>query len=209
MSRSTIIDELYFNVRPDDAKKGIAYFYCDYSNPERQMLSNIMGSLIAQLSKQNLAFRSAVWKYFDASQGTYEAARNAEAEPLLEVLIANCAKFSRVYLILDAIDECSNQGRPSSRSQLLDCLTKIQKRGMGQIQIVVTSRPTMDIREVFSSVPNIQISSESNSADIELYVRTETETKIQEKPGWLGNEEDTRILKHQIVSRLVDKASGM
>jgi hypothetical protein len=99
---------------------GIAYFYCDYSNPEKQTLSNIMGSLTAQLSKQSLAFRSAVWKYFDSSQLTHEAARNADPERLLELLIGNCLKFSRVFLALDAIDECSNQARPSSRSQLLE-----------------------------------------------------------------------------------------
>ena len=209
MSRSTIIDELCLNIKPNDSKMGIAYFYCDYSNPERQMLSNIMGSLTAQLSKQNLAFRSDLWKYYDSSQGTHEAARNSDPKVLLDILIANCVRFRRVCLILDAIDECSNRGTPSPRSQLLDYLTQIQERGMGRIQILITSRPTMDIQEVFSSTPTITISSESNSADIELYVRTEMERKIQEKPRWLGDEGDTRTLKHSIVSTLVEKANGM
>ena len=70
-SRSTAIDELYLTVKPLDAKVGIAYFYCDYSDLGRQTMPNIMGSLIAQLSKQDLAFRSAVWKYFDSTHGAY------------------------------------------------------------------------------------------------------------------------------------------
>ena len=80
MLRSTIIDELHLTVKHNDAKVGIAYFYCDYNNQESQTLSKIMGSLTAQLSKQSLAFRAAVWKYFDSSQGTHEAARNAEPD---------------------------------------------------------------------------------------------------------------------------------
>lgn len=208
-SRSTAIDELYLTVKPLDAKVGIAYFYCDYSDPGRQTMPNIMGSLTAQLSKQNLAFRSAVWKYFDSTQGAYEAARSAEPETLLDILIANCVKFSRIYLVLDAIDECSNQGRHSSRKLLLDYLTKIQDKGKGRIRILITSRPMTDIREAFSSNPTIPILSECNSADIELYVRAETERKIQGKPRWLGDEESTRNVMENIVSRLVEKANGM
>jgi hypothetical protein len=209
MLRSTVIDELYLTIKRYDAKVGIAYFYCDYNNQESQTLSKIMGSLTAQLSKQSLAFRAAVWKYFDSSQGTHEAARNAEPETLLEILLGNCVKFSQIYLILDAIDECSNRGRPSPRSQLLDYLTKIQEGGKGQIQILVTSRSTMDIQEAFSGKPAIPVLSESNSADIELYVRTETERKIREKPRWLGDSKSTEIMKDSIVSRLVNKANGM
>jgi hypothetical protein len=209
MLRSTIIDELYLTVKHHDAKVGIAYFYCDYNNRESQTLSKIMGSLTAQLSKQSLAFRAAVWKYFDSLQGTHEAARNAESETLLEILLGNCVKFSQIYLILDAIDECSNRGRPSPRSQLLDYLTKIQEGGKGQIQILITSRSTMDIQAVFLGKPAIPVLSESNSADIELYVRTEIERKIREKPRWLGDSESTEIMKDSIVSRLVNKANGM
>jgi len=172
-------------------------------------MPNIMGSLIAQLSKQDLAFRSAVWKYFDSTHGAYEAARSAEPETLLDILLTNCVKFSRIYLVLDAIDECSNQGRHSSRKLLLDYLAKMQDKGKGRIRILITSRPMTDIREAFSSNPAIPILSECNSADIELYVRAEMERKIQEKPRWLGDEESTRNVMENIVSRLVEKANGM
>jgi hypothetical protein len=209
MLRSTIIDELYLTVKRHDAKVGVAYFYCDYNNQESQTLSKIMGSLTAQLSKQSLTFRAAVWKYSDSLKSTHEAARSAEPETLLEILLGNCVKFSQIYLVLDAIDECSNRGRPSPRSQLLDYLIKIQEGGKGQIQILVTSRSTMDIQGAFSGKPAIPVLSESNSADIELYVRTETERKIQEKPRWLGDKERTQIMKDSIISRLVNKANGM
>ena len=168
-----------------------------------------MGSLSAQLSQQNLAFRSTIWKYFDSSQGTYEDARNADPETLVEILVGHCTKFTRIYLVLDAVDECPNHGRPSYRSLLLDSLKKIQQMGLGQIQILCTSRPTMDIQEAFAGTPTIPVLSGFNSADIKLYFEVEIERKIREKPRWLGEEKPGRVLKERIVSRLVDKANGM
>lgn len=81
--------------------------------------------------------------------------------------------------------------------------------GLGQIQILCTSRPTMDIQEAFAGTPTIPVLSEFNSADIKLYVEVEIERKIREKPRWLGEEKPGRVLKERIISRLVDKANGM
>lgn len=198
--------------RVEKANTGIAYFYCDYNVSETQKLSQILGSLTAQLSRQNLAFRAALWKYYDASRKTYNAARSVEPEALVEILIQNCGAFSEVFLVLDAIDECSNrsrQGSPSLRCLLLDCLIGIQKKAKGRIRILITSRPTVDIKKAFSNTPSITVLSKLNSPDIRLYVEEELEKKIQKDLTWLGEEVDPKTVQLLIVSRLTDKANGM
>ena len=207
-----MIDELLLVEKLHGANMGIAYFYCDYRDPETQKLSQILGSLTAQLSQQNLAFRAAVWKYYDASRKTYNAARAVEPEILVEILTQSCVEFSQVFLVLDAIDECSNrssQGNPSLRSSMLDCLYEIQKKANGKIKILITSRPTVDIRKAFLNTPSIPVLSELNSPDIKLYVQEELQKAIEKDPDWLGNEEDPQTVKLLTVSRLVDKANGM
>jgi hypothetical protein len=209
MRSSTIIDDLFDIAKRPDADIGIAHFYCDYKDPERHRLSEVLGSLTAQLSLQNLPFRSAVWRYLASLQKTHEAARSAKPNDLVDILVRYCSKFNAVYLVLDAIDECPNQRELSYRKFLLDCLVDIQRKGEGRIRVIVTSRLTVDIQKALPSTPVIPILSDSNSADIELYVNGELEKATLENSQWLGDVETTRTMKASIVSRLVNKANGM
>lgn len=128
-----------------------------------------------------------------------------DEDTLADILGKHCVEFDQVLLVLDAMDECPIQERP----KLLKCLKEVQKQGNGRIRVLVTSRPTVDIQKAFEKMPKIPILSDSNSADIELYIKEELEKAIKEKPDWLGDEEDTQTMRARISTRVVDKANGM
>jgi hypothetical protein len=83
-----------------------------------------------------------------------------------------------IYLILDALDECSDtSGLPSSREKVLDLVEKVVGFHLPNLRLFVTSRPEVDIKNVLeplTSTPN-RISlhdEEGQKKDITDYVRS-------------------------------------
>ena len=188
---------------------GIAYFYCNFRDPGRHSLSEIFGSLIAQLCQQNTAFKFAVWKHYDSLQRANVLGRVVEPEALIDILIQHCTSFDHVTLVLDAIDECPNSGPDNVRTTLLDRLLRVHEQVNGKIKILITSRAAADIQVALKKIPSLPVASDWNSQDIKLYIKTELEKAVLEDEGWLGDEESTRTLELSIITRIVDKANGM
>ncbi|KAF2469325.1 uncharacterized protein BDR25DRAFT_48216 [Lindgomyces ingoldianus] len=218
---SAVIDELRRLATRPKANTGLAYFYCDYKNSTRQSLSELFGCLAAQLSWQNLAFRHAVWQYLASFQYSHLEARSVDYKELAKIMVKTCEKFNCIYLVIDAADEFLPPSKPkenshsdwSRRKALLETLLMLQKDGQGKIKVLVTSRPTMEIQSTLREVQRVSISSESNSEDIELYVRAELEKEMDNDTEWgeklKAGEQECPTVKSRIVSKLVEKANGM
>ncbi len=208
-SSSAVIDEFLKQSELQHEKLGIAYFYCDFRDPGRHSLSEVFGSLTAQLSQQNSAFRAAVWKYYDSKQWASKDVRVFEPEALVDIMIQHCTQFDQITLVLDAIDECPDLKPDQIRTKLLKCLLHVHEKTNGKVRIVITSRAAADIQHALRKVPSLSVVSDWNSKDIELYVKTELEQTVLEDDGWLGDEESTRSLSLSIMSRIVSRANGM
>ncbi|KAE9381048.1 ankyrin [Stipitochalara longipes BDJ] len=218
---SAVIDELGKLAARSNAEIGLAYFYCDYKDSMRQSLSELFGCMTAQLTRQNLAIRHAVWQYLSSFQKSYLEARTVDYKELAKILIRTCEKFQRIYLVIDAADEFLPPGKPKERSHsewshrkaLLETLMLLQKEGKGRIKIFITSRPTMEIQTALREVRRVSISAESNSEDIELYVSAQLEKEIETRTEWgdklTKGDGESPTVKSRIVSKLVEKANGM
>lgn len=218
---SAVIDELRRLAAHPKANTGLAYFYCDYKDSMRQSLSELFGCMTAQLTQQNLAVRHAVWAYLASFQKSYLEARSVDYKELAKIMIKTCEKFKHIYLVIDAVDEFlppskpkeSSHGDWSHRKALLDTLIHLQKDGKGKIKVLITSRPTMEIQSALREVSRISISGESNSEDIELYVRAnlekEMENNTERGEKLMVGEQQSPTIKSCIVSKLVEKANGM
>ncbi|KAL8726116.1 MAG: hypothetical protein Q9166_006908 [cf. Caloplaca sp. 2 TL-2023] len=129
---SIVVDQLRKHLKP--AGVPVLCMYLNYKE-RNQTLTNLIGSLLKQLIQfEDDDFRSPqVKKLFR------EAAR--EASPLLnelyEALRAEIMTFSRVVLVVDALDEL-----PSLESELLSKLYDLSNAGLS---VMITSRPRNDI----------------------------------------------------------------
>jgi ankyrin repeat domain-containing protein 50 len=74
--------------------------------------------------------------------------------------------FSKTTLILDALDECD----PASRGKLISFLDSLVAESKNPVKIFIASRPDEDIRNRFSTQPNIEIQATDNHGDIEKYI---------------------------------------
>ena len=81
-----------------------------------------------------------------------------------------------IYLIMDALDECSNvSGIPSPRDRVLQLVKELVDLRIPALRLCVTSRPEFEIRDVLDPLTSLQVSLHDQSGqkqDIMDYVRS-------------------------------------
>jgi hypothetical protein len=118
-------------------------------------------------------------------------------EQLQNVLHDILAGFSRVYIMIDALDECIE------REHTLNWVNKLvsdTSRKAANLHIVVTSRPEADITETFAALDPHSIDvGEANKKDIVEYLN------LRMGPKFMKYDEDIRA---KIKSELEKRAGG-
>ncbi|KAH7010424.1 hypothetical protein EDB80DRAFT_573247, partial [Ilyonectria destructans] len=113
-------------------------------------------------------------------------------------------KDATVTIIIDALDECRNQ---QDLSGILEDLLEVSPC---LIKVFVSSREDQGIVYRLGTYPNLHLSSNLNSRDIELFIQSETDRLI--KIGSLfrfSAGEGKAKLRNQIIQRLTSDAQGM
>ena len=113
-----------------------------------------------------------------------------------------------VYLIMDALDECSNiSGIPSPRDQVLQLVKELINLHVSNLHICVTSRPEVDIRDVLFPLSSRRVSLHDQSGqkkDIEDYVRSVVYSDSEPiMRRWRKEDKDL------VIETLSEQADGM
>jgi NACHT domain len=183
----------------------MAYFYCDFRDEDKQYRRNMILSFLFQLSAQSNTCFDALWDLYPAhDDGAQKPSDGALLQCLKEVLSLRAQ--GRMYLILDALDECpQNSGMPSSREQALDLVKSLIKLSSPNLHICVTSRPEIDIRNALEPMTSFRVSLHEQSGqkkDIIEYVNSVVYSDIMMQ-RW--REDDKRL----VVETLSERAGGM
>ncbi|KAJ7495307.1 hypothetical protein FB451DRAFT_1019697, partial [Mycena latifolia] len=125
---STIIESLRARTEP------LAFFYFDTNNSGQRTVTQLLCSLVTQLSVQADSpdkTLNDLWKSHAKGQHL-----PGDSALISDALIPIVTEFSRpVYIVLDALDECSE------RDELLESLTKILDMVSSNVHLLLTSRP--------------------------------------------------------------------
>ena len=123
--------------------------------------------------------------------------RQPSDEQLQNVLCDILSKFSQAYIMIDALDECTD------REKTLNWVNKLisdTNRKAANLHIVVTSRPERDIHDIFVALDPHPIDvGEANKEDIVEYLKLQMESKFTKY------DENTRA---KIMSELEEHAEG-
>lgn len=173
---------------------GFCFVYCNYKEP--QDTSTYVRALIKQLARSTDDVHPELEKYFhNDRQPGY-----AEMQLVLQKL---CEQFETLFLVLDALDECSLD----QRGEILEVLHGLISPGRSHgchVKLFITSREEPDIKRALTTFPMIAIAAEKVNADIEAYI-------VYRMGSYLAtadfNIDDT--LRNKIFSTLVGKADGM
>ena len=181
----------------------MAYFYFDFSDDKKRNLDNALRSLLTQLADRSDRYCDILSHVYDNNRGSTPST-NVMITCLEEML--EQPDQGPVYIILDALDECSNTGKlPSSRKQVLDFLKRLVGLQLSNLHLCVTSRPENDIRTALKAFPTISIQEEKGQKeDIDRYIKD----VVDANPDTLMESWNIET-KNMVVEALREKAGGM
>ena len=186
---SSIIDKL-----PKATQSlGIAYFFFDGrdSQKEFQLHNKLIRALISQFS--DARHGGVTDKLADLYKSCGEIQQPSD-EDLQNVLRHILDRFSHAYIMIDALDECTD------REKTINWVKKLISDKAANLHIVITSRPERDIIEKFAALDPQSIDvGETNTKEIADYLKCHMESNFTKY------DENTRA---KIMSELEEHADG-
>jgi hypothetical protein len=206
--RSSVIKHLKKSADPSTA---VAAYFCDGKTSDKQDPRNIFGSLVKQLVQRLLdtgdpnvvaqGLESVVQIHKRHKQDSHRHSKDPSRvreifREFISALLGFSATFTRIYIIIDALDECER------RQNLVAELKRIFNSN--NVNILLVSRASSaenDIKEAFQGQSAIRMEKEKTKADIEKYIDWALEYMFPTTiPGHV-----TALIKE----RLIGKNDGM
>lgn len=142
-----------------DITVGVAYIYCNFQN--KHGAEDMIQSLLKQLSQGQPSLPKAV-------KDLYERHRPKQTRPWLQeiskTLKSVVAIYSKVFIIVDALDECQASNR--CRKTLLSEIFSLQ--AATGVNFFATSRHIPEIKEQFNGTLSLEI--RAHDEDVRRYV---------------------------------------
>lgn len=176
---------------------GHAYFYFTFRDESKQTTEGLLRSIIVQLSSQRPFLPEEVRDLYNVH------GKQQQGPPLLDltrVFFSLLQSFRKTYLMIDALDECSEQ------DAMLDLITQMSTADQHSCNtsLLIMSRRERAIEVTLQDIvtDSICIQSELIEADIRLHVCSR-----------LANDRDLKrhsdSIKQDIEEALVNGAGGM
>lgn len=146
---SVIIEDLISNMQ-HDTNVGIAFIYCNFRLHDQQKDDDLLISLLKQLSEQRQALPDCVEALFTRHNTRHTRPLSNEISRNLQSV---AAMYSKVFIIVDALDEC--QVTDGSRKRLLTEIFNLQTNC--KVSFLATSRPIPNITDNFTEDTRLEI----------------------------------------------------
>jgi hypothetical protein len=183
----------------------MAYFYFDFRDVDKQKLSNLLPSLLIQLSARSdpcCDILSRLYALHD--RGVQKPSDRAMVECLKEMLALEA--LGPTFIIMDALDECPITSTiPSPREEVLDFVDELVGLRLPNVHICVTSRPEHDIQTVLKDLTPRAVSLHDESGQQEDIVNYITSFVLSDRKVRRWRRED----KDLVIKTLSEKADGM
>ena len=174
---------------PDTA---IGFFYFYFNDTEKQSSSKAIRSLTFQLALQIDGLPNLEKLYEKCENGNGQPAEDA-----IESLLRNtAARAKHAYIVLDAIDECTDR-----ESLLVSLKELIDVQGLC---IIATSQREKDIKEQFSPVAKYNINIENTLVDEDIFVYTRDRVAAD-----LKLKRRSPTMQEDIITVVTGRADGM
>ncbi|KAI9375946.1 nucleoside phosphorylase domain-containing protein [Aspergillus egyptiacus] len=172
----------HFQNQPD---MGIGYVFCDFRQRSRQNLRILIGCLLRQLIRTTHQIPVAVQKL-------HARGIRPPTKDLLECFESVIGSFSRVYLVIDALDECEETTRNNLLSQLL------KTQSLHKLHILATSRHVPEITSYFEGHPWLEI--RANNGDVLSFLSGQMPTL----PRFIRQDSSLREFVIQSIAQVTD-----
>ncbi|QGI99499.1 hypothetical protein CEK26_012568 [Fusarium fujikuroi] len=188
---SIVIDSLEA-LFSSDKTVGIAYVYCNFQRQNDQTAKDLLASLLKPLLQSLPAMPDSV-------KPLYEQHRTKESPPSLEDVSSNLLStaklFSRVFIIIDALDEC--RATDGTRTKFLEEIFKLQLHS--KANVFATSRPIPEVKDQFQTSITLEV--RATDADVERFLRGH----MPQMPGFFRQQR----LEELVIGEIIRSVEGM
>ncbi|KAG4282092.1 hypothetical protein FPRO06_10995 [Fusarium proliferatum] len=188
---SIVIDSLEA-LFSNDKTVGIAYVYCNFQRQNDQTAKELLASLLKQLLQSLPAMPDSV-------KPLYEQHRTKGSPPSLgdvsSNLLSTAKLFSRVFIIIDALDEC--RATDGTRTKFLEEIFKLQLHS--KANVFATSRPIPEVKDQFQTSITLEV--RATDADVERFLRGH----MPQMPGFFRREG----LEELVIGEIIRSVEGM
>jgi hypothetical protein len=195
---STVIEHLLEHYQ-DSTNIVTVYFYFDFNDARKQDPELMLRSLLHQFLQRSVTIPRGVDALF-SSCGNGQ--RKQSAHNLLEVMQQAAQEFTQVYVVLDALDECTQ------RSELMDMLETVAGWQLDNLHLLMTSRKERDIERSLNSYiieeNAVCLQRSVVDQDIQRYVQQ----RLHDDKN-LANWNKDAAVRQEIEAVLMDGARGM
>ena len=174
----------------------LAFVYCNHKEILSQTIKYFVGAIVRQLVERKAVIPDYVHTLYNDHRGKGTNPTLTEYLDLLQLLAKEC---SEVYIVIDALDECVEEGGQSIWSKLI---RKLQE-SMVNLHLLCTSRD-MDIRDTVLRNSTV-IPIRATETDIRTYAREQ----LQSKDNLLQFCQQDPTLQEKILEAVVSNADGM
>ena len=181
---SFIVDTLFEKYGTDSSIR-IAFLYPSFQQLDERP-GQLLRSILLQLCKRLSSVPSAL---MDLQHRFNNSTSMPSIEDLFDVLQEVVLNMSKVYLVVDALDELS----VSDRRKLVPGFLKLQNSL--QLSLLATARPLLDVIQQFKTFPIFYISTTAARDELDIFI----DTCIASLPISLQIEESLAKITHAAV----------
>lgn len=162
---STAIEDIR-TISEQDADTSFAFFYFSFSDEHKKSDSDLLRSLVAQLGWREPGLSMLRQAYEDARRSV------PGSDELEKILLASTRSCSKVYLLVDALDEC-----PEDHDTRGSVLARIKRltQDAPNLRVLATSRELDRIRRSMEALvaEPLRVTTRAVDADIQIYLTKE------------------------------------
>lgn len=182
---ATIIDHLHQQFQ-DDSNIAVIFIYFDFNRQDEQTADNLIASLVKQLSHLRPGSLSRLYR--DHQRRRTRPSR----EEMLKTLYTIATSYTKLFLVVDAVDECQNNG---TRKLFLQVIFDLQAQT--NTNILATFRHDTEIQQKLHNSTVLEI--HARNQDIERYI----DGSMHKLPDFVeNNRELSSKVKRQIIARV-------
>ena len=172
----------------------VSFLYCTYRDRTTHSAENLLGSLLKQSVENHPQSMRTIQEFYNSRQKSHGRPTLADLVNHLETVFAS---FRRNFVVVDALDECTEEVKDKIISSL------VATKQTCNLQIMITSRPYTVMHDSLGTTRWLQI--RARDEDIEKYLtdRMQSEGKhfrvIKDKPG----------MNELTINTIVNRSEGM
>ncbi|CAI6339214.1 unnamed protein product [Periconia digitata] len=180
----------------DCTSVGIAYVYFNYKAQELN-ISEMLAAILKQLVQAQSSFAEPVEQlYLRHIKGTRPSLKE-----IFNALQAVIAKYSRVYIVIDALDECQESN--GTRRRFLTKLQDLQNlKTETDVRLMVTSRDIPDIVDQFQTPDVLRLEVRATHEDVKRFVEGQRDSL----PSCIRN---VPKMKDSVKEKIAEAADGL